>query len=130
MVITMRKSLAFLIAMLLLISAVLSSCGSGFLGDNALSQTLHMTGKEAAAALDAAGIVVNKNTIPYDTESPFKTSGIRVGTASVTTRGMKEAEMIKIGTWIADVLDNIADTTVQERVKREAAALVANFPVP
>ena len=89
-----------------------------------------MTGKDAAAALDASGIVVNKNTIPYDTESPFKTSGIRIGTASVTTRGMKEPEMIKIGTWIADVLDNIADTTVQERVKREAKALVANFPVP
>ena len=92
--------------------------------------TKGITGKEAAAALDAAGIVVNKNTIPYDTESPFKTSGIRVGTASVTTRGMKEAEMIKIGTWIADVLDNIADTAVQERVKREAAELVAGFPVP
>ena len=92
--------------------------------------TKGITGKDAAAALDAAGIVVNKNTIPYDTESPFKTSGIRVGTASVTTRGMKEAEMVKIGTWIADVLDNIADTSVQERVKREAAELVAGFPVP
>lgn len=89
-----------------------------------------MTGKEAAAALDAAGIVVNKNTIPYDTESPFKTSGIRVGAASVTTRGMKEPEMIKIGTWIADVLDNIADEAVQARVKREAKELVAGFPVP
>ena len=89
-----------------------------------------MTGKDAAAALDAAGIVVNKNTIPYDTESPFKTSGIRVGTASVTTRGMKEAEMIKIGTWIADVLDNIGDTAVQERVKSAARALVADFQVP
>ena len=89
-----------------------------------------MTGKDAAAALDAAGIIVNKNTIPFDTESPFKTSGIRVGTASVTTRGMKEPEMIKIGTWIADVLDNIADTAVQARVKTEAAALVAGFPVP
>ena len=89
-----------------------------------------MTGKDAAAALDAAGIIVNKNTIPYDTESPFKTSGIRVGTASVTTRGMKGSEMIKIGTWIADVLDNIADTSVQERVKKEAAQLVAKFPVP
>lgn len=88
------------------------------------------TGKEAAAALDAAGIVVNKNTIPYDTESPFRTSGIRVGTASVTTRGMKEQEMIRIGTWIADVLDNIADVSVQERVKREAKELVAGFPVP
>ena len=89
-----------------------------------------ITGKEAAAALDAAGIIVNKNTIPYDTESPFKTSGIRVGAASATTRGMKEPEMIKIGTWIADVLDNVADASVQARVKREAAELVAGFPVP
>ena len=89
-----------------------------------------MTGKDAAAALDAAGIVVNKNTIPFDTESPFKTSGIRVGTASVTTRGMKEAEMIKIGTWIADVLDNIADETIQQRVKKESKALALKFPVP
>ena len=95
-----------------------------------VKSTKGITGKDAAAALDAAGIVVNKNTIPFDTESPFKTSGIRVGTASVTTRGMKEAEMIKIGTWIADVLDNIADTSVQERVKAEAKALVKNFPVP
>jgi glycine hydroxymethyltransferase len=89
-----------------------------------------ITGKEAAAALDAAGIIVNKNTIPFDTESPFKTSGIRVGTASATTRGMKEPEMIKIGTWIADVLDDITNVSVQERVKREAAELVAGFPVP
>lgn len=89
-----------------------------------------ITGKDAAAALDAAGIVVNKNTIPYDTESPFRTSGVRIGTASVTTRGMKEAEMIKIGTWIADVLDNIADTEVQARVKREAKTLALQFLVP
>ena len=89
-----------------------------------------ITGKEAAAALDAAGIIVNKNTIPFDTESPFRTSGIRVGTASATTRGMKEAEMIKIGTWIADVLDDVTNVQVQERVKREAAELVAKFPVP
>ncbi len=89
-----------------------------------------ITGKEAAAALDAAGIIVNKNTIPFDTESPFRTSGIRVGTASATTRGMREPEMIRIGTWIADVLDDIANVQVQARVKREAAELVANFPVP
>lgn len=95
-----------------------------------VKSTKGITGKEAAAALDAAGIVVNKNTIPYDQESPFRTSGIRVGTASVTTRGMKEAEMIKIGTWIADVLDNIADTSIQERVKRDAKALALQFPVP
>ena len=89
-----------------------------------------ITGKDAAAALDAAGIIVNKNTIPFDTESPFKTSGIRVGAASATTRGMKEPEMVKIGTWIADVLDDITNTDVQARVKKEAAELVANFPVP
>ena len=89
-----------------------------------------ITGKDAAAALDAAGIIVNKNTIPFDAESPFKTSGIRVGTASATTRGMKEPEMVKIGTWIADVLDDISNVEVQARVKREAAELVAGFPVP
>lgn len=99
-----------------------------FLVDVKTSKSI--TGKEAAAALDNAGIVVNKNTIPFDTESPFKTSGIRIGTASVTTRGMKEAEMVKIGTWIADVLDDIANEEVQKRVKEEAKRLVASFPVP
>ena len=89
-----------------------------------------ITGKDAAAALDAAGIVVNKNTIPYDAESPFRTSGIRVGTASVTTRGMGEAECAAIGGWIADVLDDIADAGVAARVKARAAELVAGFPVP
>jgi len=92
--------------------------------------TKGITGKEAAAALDNAGIVVNKNTIPYDTESPFKTSGIRVGTASITTRGMKEAEATLIGTWIADVLEDITNTQVQEEVKAKAKALTAGFPVP
>lgn len=89
-----------------------------------------ITGKLAAAALDKAGIVANKNTIPFDTENPFNTSGVRMGTASVTTRGMKEAEMIKIGTWAADILDNIENEAVQERVKREAAELAKLFPVP
>ena len=108
------------------------------------------TGKEAAAALDAAGIVVNKNTIPYDTESPFRTSGIRVGTASITTRGMKEKEATMIGNWIADVLDTgvvkmekvlvkgemvdrpVAhfDAKVQAKVKAKAKALTAKFLVP
>ncbi len=92
--------------------------------------TKGITGKDAAAALDAAGIVVNKNTIPYDTESPFKCSGIRVGTASITTRGMKEAEAAMIGTWIADVLEDIADVKVQQAVKAKAAALTAKFLVP
>ena len=89
-----------------------------------------MTGKDAAAALDASGIVVNKNTIPYDTESPFKCSGIRVGTASITTRGMKEAEAALIGGWIADILDDITNVAVQADVKAKAAALTAKFLVP
>ena len=92
--------------------------------------TKGITGKDAAAALDAAGIVVNKNTIPYDTESPFKCSGIRVGTASITTRGMKEAEAALIGGWIADILEDITNTAVQAEVKAKAAALTAKFLVP
>ncbi len=89
-----------------------------------------MTGKDAAAALDAAGIVVNKNTIPYDTESPFKCSGIRVGTASITTRGMKEEEAALIGSWIADILTDISNTAVQAEVKAKAKALTSRFLVP
>ena len=89
-----------------------------------------MTGKDAAAALDAAGIVVNKNTIPYDAESPFKCSGIRVGTASITTRGMKEAEAALIGGWIADILTDISNTAVQAEIKEKAKALTARFLVP
>ena len=89
-----------------------------------------LTGKEAAAALDAAGIVVNKNTIPYDTESPFVTSGIRVGTASITTRGMKESEAALIGGWIADILSDISNVALQAEIKAKAKALTAQFPVP
>ncbi len=89
-----------------------------------------LTGKVAAAALDAAGIVVNKNTIPYDTESPFVTSGIRVGTASITTRGMKEEESIMIGNWIADILSDVENVELQQKVKEEARKLTAKFLVP
>ena len=90
--------------------------------------TKGISGKDAAAALDAAGIVVNKNTIPYDTESPFKTSGIRVGTASITTRGMKEKEAAKIGEWIADVLDTAKVTTEKTVVDgQEVVKTVATF---
>jgi glycine hydroxymethyltransferase len=95
-----------------------------------VKSTRGITGKDAAAALDNSGIVVNKNTIPYDTESPFKTSGIRVGPASITTRGMGEAEATLIGTWIADVLDDITNVKTQEEVKAKAKALTARFLVP
>lgn len=89
-----------------------------------------LTGKVAAAALDAAGIIVNKNTIPYDTESPFVTSGIRVGTAAATSRGMTETEMEKIGAWMVAILKQPEDAALQQRVREEVRALVAHFPVP
>ena len=89
-----------------------------------------LTGKDAAAALDAAGIICNKNTIPFDKNSPFVTSGIRIGTASVTTRGMKEPEMRQIGTWIADILGDLANTGLQAKIRSEVAALTAAFLVP
>ncbi len=89
-----------------------------------------LSGKVAAAALDAAGIICNKNTIPFDTESPFVTSGIRIGTAAVTTRGMKEAEMKQLGAWIVEVLRAPEDTALQARVREAVKALAANFPVP
>ncbi len=89
-----------------------------------------LTGKEAAAALDAAGIICNKNTIPFDKNSPFVTSGIRIGTASVTTRGMKEPEMKQIGTWIADVLGDISNTALQASVCAGVSKMTASFRVP
>lgn len=88
-----------------------------------------ITGKEAEAALGEAGITVNKNTVPYDKQSPFITSGIRIGTPSVTLRGMKEQEMKKIGTWISEVVAGPQDALAKERVKKEAAALCASFPI-
>lgn len=89
-----------------------------------------LTGKVAAAALDAAGIVCNKNTIPYDTESPFVTSGIRIGAAAVTTRGMGVAEMRTLGGWIAAILRAPEDVALQARTREAVKALAANFPVP
>jgi len=89
----------------------------------------NITGKEADAALGNANITVNKNTVPNDPRSPFVTSGLRVGTPAVTTRGFKEKEMQQLATWMADVLDNIQDTATQERVKKEVVTLCRSFPV-
>ncbi|MDA3926611.1 MAG: serine hydroxymethyltransferase [Kiritimatiellae bacterium] len=89
-----------------------------------------LTGKVAAAALDAAGIICNKNTIPFDEKSPFVTSGIRIGTPSVTTRGMGEAEMKVIGSWIADILNDVENIELQASVRKEVAKLTAQFLVP
>ncbi len=89
----------------------------------------NLTGKDAEAALGLAHITVNKNAIPNDPQKPFVTSGIRIGTPAMTTRGFKELEAEKLAHLVADVLDAPADAAVIERVKAEVAALTAAFPV-
>ena len=88
-----------------------------------------ITGKDAEAALGAAHITVNKNAVPNDPQSPFVTSGIRIGTPAVTTRGFKEKEVQQLAGWICDILDHMQDTTVRDRVRAEAKKLCARFPV-
>ena len=88
-----------------------------------------MTGKEAEAVLGLAHITCNKNGIPNDPEKPFVTSGIRLGSPAMTTRGFKEAEATKVGNLIADVLDNPHDAANIERVKAEVKKLTSAFPV-
>jgi len=88
-----------------------------------------INGKQAEQALDNAGITVNKNAIPFDQNPPLTPSGIRIGTPALTTRGMGEAEMEAIGDWIVDVLDNINDTSVQKRVRKEVEKLCERFPL-
>lgn len=90
----------------------------------------NVSGKIAAKALDAAGIVLNYNSIPFDPRKPFDPSGVRIGTAAVTTRGMKEAEMRQIAAWIDQVVSAPSDTDLAARVAGEVAALCANFPAP
>ena len=88
-----------------------------------------ITGKDAEAALGKAHITVNKNAIPNDPEKPFVTSGIRIGSPAMTTRGFKEAEARQVADWIADVLEAKGDATAVERVAKAVNALCAKFPV-
>ena len=88
-----------------------------------------MTGKEADAALDAAGIIVNKNAVPYDEKPPAVASGIRLGTPIVSTRGMREAEMKEIVALIDRVLQHRQDPAVLEEVRAQAKALCSRFPI-
>ncbi len=92
-------------------------------------RNISITGKDAEKLLDSVGITVNKNTVPFDTESPFVTSGIRIGTPAVTTRGMGGAEMEKIGEIIALVLKNPQDQGVLEKTRREVKYLCGQFPL-
>ena len=89
-----------------------------------------LNGKEAQEVLDRAGITTNKNAIPFDTSSPFKPGGIRVGTPAVTTRGMKEEEMLEIADLIAEALTNRADEAGLNRVREKVRELTHRFPLP
>tara|TARA_B110000027_G_scaffold48906_1_gene53524 strand:+ start:1217 stop:2470 length:1254 start_codon:yes stop_codon:yes gene_type:complete len=88
-----------------------------------------ITGKDADATLGRANITVNKNAVPNDPKSPFVTSGLRIGSPAVTTRGFKEAEVAEMTSWMCDVLDNIEDETVIAEVKQKVLELCSRFPV-
>ena len=89
----------------------------------------NITGKEADAALGRAHMTVNKNAVPNDPRPPMVTSGLRIGTPAVTTRGFKEAQVEQLSHWIADVLDHLGDESVIERVRGQVMALCRQFPV-
>jgi glycine hydroxymethyltransferase len=89
----------------------------------------NVTGKEAEAALDAAGIIVNKNAVPYDEKPPATASGIRLGTPTVSTRGMREADMRQIVDFIDRVIQRPQDQTLQQQIRAEAKALCTKFPI-
>jgi len=88
-----------------------------------------VTGKDADAALGKANITVNKNAVPNDPRSPFVTSGLRLGTPAVTTRGFGEAEIAELAGWIADIIDNIEDESLNARVREQVLDICGRFPV-
>lgn len=93
-----------------------------------LSET-ELTGKDAEAALDLAGITVNKNTIPFDTRSPFVTSGIRIGTAALTTRGMKEEDMKQVASFISSSLSSSGDKARLDKISADVEEFARQFPL-
>lgn len=88
-----------------------------------------LTGLDAETALDAAGITVNKNTVPFETRSPYVTSGVRLGTAALTTRGMKEQDMEKVGGWIVDALKNAGKESRLREIRCKVEAFAQEFPL-
>jgi glycine hydroxymethyltransferase len=88
-----------------------------------------ITGKDAEIALDKAGITVNKNTVPFETRSPFVTSGIRLGTPALTTRGMKDSEMLKVAGWIVQALESMDNESRLEAMRKDIEAFARQFPL-
>lgn len=88
-----------------------------------------ITGKDAQLALDKAGITTNKNTVPFETRSPFVTSGIRIGTPALTSRGMKEADMQQVAAWMVDALKNIDNDTYLADIHKQVTAFARQFPL-
>jgi glycine/serine hydroxymethyltransferase len=89
-----------------------------------------LTGKDCQTGLDEAGITVNKNTIPFETRSPFQASGIRLGTPAVTTRGMKEPEMAAVADMISEALLDIKNIEAARKVRQRVRELTSKFPLP
>ena len=89
----------------------------------------NITGKDLEKLLGTVNITVNKNSVPNDTASPFVTSGIRIGTPAITTRGFGKNEVIQVANWIADIIDNFEDQSVHKRVRDEVHALTSDYPV-
>ena len=88
-----------------------------------------LSGRQAADHLEAAGIIVNKNTIPFDKRKPRTTSGLRIGTPMITTRGMKEEDMVQVADFIAETLENRQKAAIKRRIRKKVAEFCAQFPV-
>jgi len=89
----------------------------------------NVTGKQAEQALVKADITVNKNMVPFDTQSPFVTSGIRIGTAAITTRGFEEADCVKVVEWIDRIISDVENEYLLEDIRKEVNAFMENFPL-
>ena len=86
-------------------------------------------GKTAQTALEAAGITANRNMVPFDERSPFVASGVRIGTPAITSRGMGEDEMRVIAGWIADILGDVENTALKDKIRRGVRELCERFPL-
>jgi glycine hydroxymethyltransferase len=92
--------------------------------------SMGITGRDAEVTLDEVNITANKNAIPFDEQKPNITSGIRLGTAAMTTRGFKEEEFRQVGLWIAEALKNKDNAEIKARIKEEVIEMTEHFPLP